>query len=88
MALSELVRPEKVIVEKSIYHKNLMPVTYVTADVAGAIESPVYALLQTSPEIDRITIPEGYAIEQHMAALPYERRPLLDEMGWRMAHHV
>jgi multidrug efflux pump subunit AcrB len=70
VALSELVRPEKVIVEKSIYHKNLMPVTYVTADVAGAIESPVYALLQTGPEIDRIAIPEGYSIEQHMAALP------------------
>jgi multidrug efflux pump subunit AcrB len=70
VALSELVRPEKVIVEKSIYHKNLMPVTYVTADVAGAIESPVYALLQTGPEIDRIVIPEGYSIEQHMAALP------------------
>jgi multidrug efflux pump subunit AcrB len=70
VALSELVRPEKVIVEKSIYHKNLMPVTYVTADVAGSIESPVYALLQTGPEIDRIAIPEGYSIEQHMAALP------------------
>jgi multidrug efflux pump subunit AcrB len=68
--LNELVRPEKVIVEKSIYHKNLMPVTYVIADVAGAIESPVYALLKTSPEIDRIAIPEGYKIEQHMAALP------------------
>jgi multidrug efflux pump subunit AcrB len=70
VALSELMQPQKVIVEKSIYHKNLMPVTYVTADVAGAIESPVYALLQTGPEIDRIAIPEGYSIEQHMAALP------------------
>ena len=70
VALSELVRPEKVVAEKSIYHKNLMPVIYVTADVAGSIESPVYALLKTGPEIDRITIPEGYAIEQHMAALP------------------
>ena len=70
VALSELVRPEKVIVEKSIYHKNLMSVTYVTGDVAGSIESPIYALLQTGPEIDRIAIPEGYKIEQHMAVLP------------------
>ena len=32
--------------DKTIYHKNLMPVTYVIGDVAGAIESPVYAILQ------------------------------------------
>jgi len=70
VALSELVRPEKVVADKSIYHKNLMPVTYVTGDVAGSIESPVYALLKTGPEIDRIQIPEGYKIEQHMAAQP------------------
>ena len=56
--------------DKSIYHKNLMPVTYVTADIAGEIESPVYAVLKLGPEIDKIKIPEGYQIEQHMAALP------------------
>src|SRR5216683_1475080 len=47
-----------------------MPVTYVTADIAGEIESPVYAVLKLGPEVDNIKIPEGYQIEQHMAALP------------------
>ncbi len=42
--LRELVRIEQTSTEKSIYHKNLMPVTYVIGDVAGAIESPVYAI--------------------------------------------
>jgi multidrug efflux pump subunit AcrB len=46
VALRELVKPEQVIVDKSIYHKNLMPVTYVIGDVAGVIESPVYAILK------------------------------------------
>jgi multidrug efflux pump subunit AcrB len=32
--------------ERSLYRKNLRPVTYVTADVAGAIESPAYALIE------------------------------------------
>ena len=36
VALRELVRVEKVIEDKSIYHKKLMPVTYVTADIAGS----------------------------------------------------
>jgi multidrug efflux pump subunit AcrB len=43
--LRELVRVEERVVDKSIYHKNLMPVTYVIGDVAGVVESPVYAIL-------------------------------------------
>jgi multidrug efflux pump subunit AcrB len=70
VALAELVRVEKHIADKSIYHKNLMPVTYVTADVAGSIESPFYAILKVGPRIDRIPIPEGYSIEQTTASQP------------------
>jgi multidrug efflux pump subunit AcrB len=70
VSLAELIRIEPVIEDKSIYHKNLMPVTYITADVAGAIESPVYAILKLGPEIDKIKIPPGYSIEQHMASMP------------------
>jgi multidrug efflux pump subunit AcrB len=44
--LRELVKVEHVTVEKSLYHKNLMPVTYVIGDVAGIVESPVYAIFQ------------------------------------------
>ncbi|MDP2997591.1 MAG: efflux RND transporter permease subunit [Bryobacterales bacterium] len=70
--LSQLVRTEQVVEDKSIYHKNLMPVTYVTADVAGAMESPVYAILNLSPRIAKIQIPEGYEIEQLTARQPFE----------------
>jgi len=42
--LSELVRMENSTLDPSRYRKNLKPVTYVTADVAGAVESPAYAL--------------------------------------------
>ena len=90
VALSELVRAQESIQEKSIYHKNLMPVTYVTADVAGSIESPVYALLQTSPQIDRMAIPEGYKIEQHMAALPTnaDRYSMKWDGEWHITYEV
>jgi len=70
VALSELVHSQEVVEGKSIYHKNLLPVTYVTGDVAGAMESPVYAILKLGPEMDKFQAPGGYAIEQHMAALP------------------
>ncbi len=90
VALSELVRIEKVVEDKSIYHKNLMPVTYVTADVAGAIESPVYAILKLGPEIDKFKIPEGYQIEQHMAALPSdpERYAMKWDGEWHITYEV
>jgi multidrug efflux pump subunit AcrB len=66
VALGELVRAELTTVDQSIYHKNLMPVTYVAGDVAGAMESPVYALLKLAPDMAKMRAPEGYAIEQHM----------------------
>jgi multidrug efflux pump subunit AcrB len=43
--LRELVSIERTTTDKSIYHKNLMPVTYVIGNVAGTVESPVYAIL-------------------------------------------
>jgi multidrug efflux pump subunit AcrB len=86
VALGELVHIQKLIEDKSIYHKNLMPVTYVTADIAGVIESPVYAVLELGPEIDKINIPEGYQIEQHLAALPSD--PGRYSMKWDGEWHI
>jgi multidrug efflux pump subunit AcrB len=44
VSLRELVKLEQTTTDKSLYRKNLMPVTYVIGDVAGEIESPVYAI--------------------------------------------
>ncbi len=68
--LREIVRVVDTIEDKSIYHKNLMPVTYVAADVAGSMKSPAYVILKLGPEILKMHIPEGYEIEQYTAGLP------------------
>ena len=52
--LRELVRIEHGIADKSIYHKNLMPVAYVIGDVAGVVESPVYAILEMNRALAQI----------------------------------
>jgi multidrug efflux pump subunit AcrB len=52
--LRELVTIERTLTDKSIYHKNLMPVTYVIGDVAGAIESPVYAIQEMNKAIAKL----------------------------------
>jgi len=41
---------------------------YVTADVAGKVESPVYAILSIDKELDKLTLPGGYRLERHVAA--------------------
>jgi multidrug efflux pump subunit AcrB len=90
VALSELVRAEQTVAEKSIYHKNLMPVTYVTGDVAGAMESPVYAILKLGPEIDKMKIPEGYALEQYTSHQPFDagRYAIKWDGEWHITYEV
>ena len=48
-----------------------MPVVYVTADVAGKVESPVYAILTIDKVLDTLTMPGGYRMERHVASQPF-----------------
>ena len=52
--LSEVVHLERTTGERSLYRKNLKPVTYVTADVAGLVESPAYALFGMHRKIQKL----------------------------------
>ena len=58
--------------EAAVHHKNLQPVTYVTADLAGEKGSPVYAIRQMNTAIGRLSLPEGYGLEVFNAALPFD----------------
>ncbi|MEX0909071.1 MAG: efflux RND transporter permease subunit, partial [Gemmatimonadaceae bacterium] len=49
--------------------KDLRPVIYVTGDVAGAVESPVYAILSMNKKLDRIRI-NGARIARYNASQP------------------
>jgi multidrug efflux pump subunit AcrB len=59
--LRELVTVEHTITDKSIYHKNLMPVTYVIGDVADVVESPVYAILKMNQALKKIDVDEVFS---------------------------
>ena len=90
VSLSDLVRVDHVASERSVYHKNLMPVTYVTADVAGVIEAPVYAILALGPKIGALKIPEGYAIEQYTSTQPEDasRYAMKWDGEWHITYEV
>lgn len=50
--------------EKSIYRKNQKRVVYVTADMAGELESPVYAILGMTEKLNQIKLPKGYSLSE------------------------
>ena len=70
VSLRELVTTERKTIERSIYHKNLRRVVYVTGDVAGAEESPVYAILKMNKKLDHLTLPAGYTLTRYNASMP------------------
>ena len=45
--------------DRAIYHKNLMRVSYVIADVGGKFESPAYAILKLKKGIAKMSVPEN-----------------------------
>jgi multidrug efflux pump subunit AcrB len=52
--LRELGHLDHTALTPSIYHKNMLPVTYVVADVAGAVESPAYAIFAMNEALAKI----------------------------------
>ncbi|MBI3130786.1 MAG: efflux RND transporter permease subunit [Acidobacteria bacterium] len=60
--LSELVTVVDGLEAPTLHHKNLMPVSYVFGDLAGTIESPVYALSALNTKLDALKNPDGTVV--------------------------
>ena len=92
--LRELVKVKQTITDKSIYHKNLMPVTYVIGDVAGVVESPVYAILKMNDALAKLDTREfggdGSPLKVYNAVLPFsDQQPALKWDGeWHITIEV
>jgi multidrug efflux pump subunit AcrB len=88
--LGELAKVQESTIDKNIYRKNQREVVYVTADVAGAEESPVYAIGTLGKKIDALKIPEGYAIAQFTAIQPPDTKKLAVKWDgeWHITYEV
>lgn len=62
--VSDLVKVKTDTLQKTIYRKDQKRVVYVTADMAGALESPVYAILGMTEKLDKMNIPKGYKVNE------------------------
>jgi len=67
--LAEIVRPLESEWEKTIYHKDLLPVAFVTGDMAGELDSPLYGMLSLAGKI-AAEPPGGRELPQRYIAQP------------------
>lgn len=72
--IGDLVTIRKGIKEKSIYRKNQKRVVYVTADMAGKLESPSYAMSKISDRLKEVKLPAGYDLKEE-----YTRQPEMED---------
>jgi multidrug efflux pump subunit AcrB len=86
VGVGELTRTASSREEQSVYHKNLLPVTYVTGDVAGPIESPVYAILQMNRALSSVRMPEGYGLDIFNIHQPFDSSKYA--MKWDGEWHI
>ena len=84
--LSQLVRAVSSSGDKTLYRKNLKDVIYVTADVAGQIEAPVYAILKMQKEIASLPTPDGSKIEILASRQPWSEAAM--GMKWDGEWHI
>ena len=85
--LQEVTNLQQTTIDTSVYRKNLQPVVYVTGDVAGGEESPVYAIMKMSDAIDKIKLPDGYAVKQYKGTTMPERTDRFS-MKWDGEWHI
>ncbi|NTV73280.1 MAG: efflux RND transporter permease subunit [Holophaga sp.] len=84
--LSQLVTVKEGLEEADIFHKNLMPVSYVFGDLAGKIESPVYALAALGKKIDAIPGTQGRPVARLGLSHPAATEDLV--MKWDGEWHI
>lgn len=88
--LGEIVKIDKTMIDKSIYRKNLKRVVYVTADVSGKEESPVYAIMKLNKKIDELKLKEGYKLKKHVLSQPFstEKYSMKWDGEWHITYEV
>ncbi|HNH44961.1 MAG TPA: efflux RND transporter permease subunit, partial [Agitococcus sp.] len=68
--LSELVNISEEPTEQAIYHKDLLPVSYVFADFAGKLDSPLYGLFAMRDGLAQLNLPYSAKLTEYFIRQP------------------
>lgn len=88
--VGDLVQITEKVKDKSIYRKNQKRVVYVVGDMAGKLESPVYAMNDMSDHLKEIKLPKGYELQENYTSQPkFEDEFTLKWDGeWQITYEV
>ena len=78
-------------VEQPRYHKDLLPVVYVTGDESGRVDSPLYGMFGLRGAIGRIVAPDGGPIAEyfvHQPNDPYRGYALKWDGEWQITYET
>ncbi len=70
VAIRELVSIEAAHVDQPLFHKDLLPVSYVVGDAADRVDSPLYTMFSMRPAIARIVAPDGGGLDEYFINQP------------------
>ena len=68
--VSELVEVRNTAREKTIYHKDLLPVVYVVGDMGGKLDSPLYGMFDIRSKINGMALKQGGTLDEWFIRQP------------------
>lgn len=68
--LSDVVSVAESERQYAIYHKDLLPVVFVTGDLAGSLDSPLYGMFDIFAQLFEVKVEDGYSLEQTLIRTP------------------
>ncbi|MES2373854.1 MAG: efflux RND transporter permease subunit [Bacteroidota bacterium] len=72
--IRDIITITKQLKKNNIYRKNQKEVVYVLADMAGALESPSYAIANISDSLKNINVAKGFSLNEE-----YTHQPVLED---------
>ncbi|MBI3560242.1 MAG: efflux RND transporter permease subunit [Gammaproteobacteria bacterium] len=80
LPISDLVRTQQSVNEQPIYHKDLLPVVFVTGEMAGKIDSPLYGMFAVNSKLASITTAQHLPLQRNFIHAP--DNPYLYSIKW------
>jgi multidrug efflux pump subunit AcrB len=68
--VSEVVEVKRLLREKVIYHKDLLPVVFVTGDMGGKLDSPLYGMFDIRSKLVDLKLSQGGTLGEYFIKQP------------------
>ena len=78
--LSDLITVMQSDRERAIYHKDLLPVAFVTGDLAGKLDSPLYGLFEIYAQLKSLLVDGKFQLQQYFINQP--QNPYQYSLKW------